>query len=81
MSLKPHETSPNVKNRDAWDCVPQNNNEEGGGEGGHGLYKPTTVSLRMTVWKRFFNFVPTSMGFCSIIVIGHQPVVFNDIFF
>ncbi len=55
MSLKPHETSPNVKNRDSWECVPQNNNEEGGG-GGHGLYKPTAVSLRMTVWKRFFNY-------------------------
>jgi len=27
-----------------------------GGEGGHGLYKPTAVSLRMTVWKRFFNY-------------------------
>ena len=30
MSLKPHETSPNVKKRDSWECVPQNNNEEGG---------------------------------------------------
>jgi len=24
--------------------------------GGHGLYKSTAVSLRMTVWKRFFNY-------------------------
>ena len=64
MSLKPHETSPGVKNRDAWDCVPQNNNEEGGR--GHGLYKPTTVSLRMTVWKRFFNYF-TSFEWRSIL--------------